>query len=126
MVGKALQVMQTSVLPHVLQSIGLLSGQGTNESRSKLTADDIASPLDFLNDFGELESVYPPDPTLKPSVLLGPFSMAVGSPSLHSSTLQTSWRGCRMAASNVLHAVTEGYEPSSGMRYVIFSFFLSF
>lgn len=106
------------MLPHVLQSLGLLNGHGTTENRSKLTAEDIVSPLDFLNDFGELESVYPPDPTLRPSVLFGPFSMAVGSASLHSSALQSSWRSCRMAASNVLHAVTEGYEPSTGLRCV--------
>jgi hypothetical protein len=108
--------MRASVLPHVHQSIGLFNGHGTNESRSRITAEDIVSPLDFLNDFGELESVYPPDPTLRPSVLLGPFSTAVGSPSLHSSALHSSWRSCRMAASNVLHAVTEGYEPSTGLR----------
>jgi hypothetical protein len=116
-VDKAIDIVQATVLPNIQQAIGVLCGRGSTESRLKLTAEEIAAPLDILFEFGELETVFPPDPNMRPLVLLGPYSNGIGAVSPASSN--SAWKRVTASAA-CLHAVLEVFEPSTGMRYSVF------
>lgn len=96
------------------QILQILSGRGSKESRLKLTIDELGAPLDFLFEFGELESVFPVDPLLKPVVLFGPLTNSIGCMPGHVQ-LAAPWKSAVMPA-ETLHVVIEGCEPSSGIR----------
>jgi hypothetical protein len=47
----AIRAMNRSIGPHMVQAIGMLDA-ATAEQRMKVTADDVAGPLEILYDFG--------------------------------------------------------------------------
>ena len=51
--------------------LGILFNSVSNSQRDDLTADDLVGPLDLLFEFGELDCHFPPDPNLRPRVLIG-------------------------------------------------------
>jgi hypothetical protein len=114
-ISKVIEVIKTSIVPNVHQSLRILSGRGAVENRLKLTAEDVTSPLDFLFDFGELETVFPPDPLLKPMALFAQLSNTIGNMPDHVR-LAAAWKGVSMPAGCV-HVVVEGSEPSTGVRW---------
>ena len=114
-VSKAIEIVKKSVVPNVHQSLRILSGRGTNENRLKLTSEELTSPLEFLFDFGELESVFTPDPLLKPVALFAQLSNSIGNMPDHVK-LSAPWKNAKIPEGCV-HVVIEGCEPSTGMRW---------
>lgn len=111
-VDKAIDILRSSILPHVQQTVGILD-TSTADQRSRLTAEDVAGPLEMLFEFGELECAYPVDPLMRPVVYFGLDSSAVGA----SATAPEGWRS-RTVGKKSLIAISEACEPSTGMRLV--------
>ena len=114
-VSKVIDTIKNTIVPNMHQSLRILSGRGPVENRLKLTSEDILSPLDFLFDFGELDSVNPPDPLLKPMALFAQLSNTLGSMPDHVK-LAAPWKAATMPPGGV-HVVLEGCEPSTGVRW---------
>jgi len=78
-VSYAIHTMSQSALPHARQTILLLDTLSA-EQRARLTAEEVLAPLDMLFEFGELHCAEPPDPALRPVLLLGPGTSLIGTP----------------------------------------------
>jgi hypothetical protein len=98
-----------SIKPHILQCISTFDTP-TAEQRGRLTAEDIAGPLEVLFEFGEMETVGAVDPILKPLVFFGEHTAYFG-----ISENVPGWEKLRIRRS--MHAVLEGFEPSTGLRF---------
>ncbi len=106
----AVSTMHKTARPHMLQTIAMLDA-ATADQRAKLSAEDVAGPLEMLYEFGEMDAAGALDPSTKPVVLFGrdTADFAVGN-GQHTS----KWSEALVGAS--LHTVIEGCEPSSGLR----------
>lgn len=100
----------SSAASHMLQCVSILD-TATAEQRSRKTAEDILGPLEMLFEFGELHCAEPADPALRPVVLLGADSQALGLP---RAQLPRGWMNRTVGSST--HVVLEGCEPSTGLR----------
>jgi hypothetical protein len=76
-VDSAIDVIRRNILPHTLQTIGILDTI-TAEQRSRLTADDVIGPLDMLFEFGSIDCAFPPDPSCRPVALFSSDSSILG------------------------------------------------
>ena len=101
---------------HSQQFLGVLNTKGSY-ARSSLTPDDLLGPLDSLYDFGEMGTVYPPDPTLRPVALLGADSTMLGScPNFHDAA-SSGWRSKLIGEESNIHLTVEACDPKSGLRW---------
>lgn len=111
-------VSSRSIVMHSQQMLNVLNTK-SSYPRSLLSADDILSPLDALYDFGEMGTVYPADPTLRPVALLGDDTGLLGAcPSFHEAANLT-WRGKTVGDGANMHLTVEACDPKSGLRWFV-------
>ena len=104
--SRALNVVKDNILPHMQQVFTYLHSDNATK-RSAVTAEDIVSPLEMLFEFGELETVFPVDPTLRPVVYLGQASGNIGRP-------VSNWSSVKIGHN--VSFILEASEPSTGLR----------
>lgn len=109
-VSKCIDVTKRTVLPHALQMMRMLDAD-TAEQRSLVTAEEALGPLDMLFEFAELDCAIPVDPNLKPFVLFGADTEALGRPAVQ---FPRGWQS--RTAAGCSHVVVEGSEPSCSIR----------
>ena len=123
----ALRSLGRTVGPHAMQAVSMLDAS-TAEQRARLSAEDVAGPLEILFEFGEMEAVGSVDPSTRPIVLFGTDTGLVGSASASAAAATraaaggagagpcpTGWESKLVGAA--LHCVMEGCDPSSGIRW---------
>ncbi len=108
-VTRAIDTMRTSILPHALQSLTILDTASADQ-RARLTAEDVCGPLDMLFEFGELDCAFAADPSMRPLVLFGVDSAAIG-----SVVPVGGWQSRIVGKKNLLVCM-QGCEPSTGLR----------
>ncbi len=113
-VDNAIKMVHKTILPHMMQAIGLLNTQ-TSEQRSAIAAEELIGPLDVLFEFGEMDAAIPADQSLRPTALFGAHTKTLGEPANHVVRGET-WQ--KRTVQHSLHVVMEASEPSSGLRYV--------
>jgi len=105
-----------SIVMHTEQMLNGLNHR-SNYPRAQLTADEILTPLDSLYEFGELSSVFPVDPVLKPVVLIGASTNLLSDcANFHDEMVSSRWREEVVGADN-LHILMEACDPKSGLRW---------
>jgi hypothetical protein len=109
---RALNVLQQNILPHNEQMLGLLFSSISNSQRESLSAEEMISPLDLLFEFGELEARFPPDPALRPRVLLGDAVRKC----FGISNSSFKWK--EETVDEKHFCLVESCEPSTGLRSV--------
>lgn len=109
---KAIKTIQSSVVKHTNEILDPLRRGHDSEHRRKIKASDLISPLQILFDFGCLDAAFPVDPALEPVIYLGPehASHCLGKPITNKKWLDVS-------VGSSVSAITEGFEPSTGMRW---------
>jgi hypothetical protein len=109
---RAINVLQQNILPHNEQMLGLLFSSISNSQRDSLSAEEMVSPLDLLFEFGELEARFPPDPALRPRVLLGNAVRKC----FGISNSSFKWKEETVEKNHF--CLVESCEPSTGLRSV--------
>lgn len=109
-VDKAVSMLQTAIIPHMNQTLDNFNTHYHHsvDNRKDITADEVATQLQMLFEFGELDASFAVDPVLKPAVYMGPQFHAIG------NTLSSKWK-TEVVGDN-LSSVVEGCEPSTGLR----------
>lgn len=111
-VDNAIRLLDKTILPHVHQSISQLDSFSADQ-RSRVTAENVAGPLEILFEFGEMEAPGEAiDSVMRPIVLFGRDTDNLGS---NLSVKMSDWR--EKTAGDALHVVLEGCEPSTGLRW---------
>eukprot|EP01032_Pedospumella_encystans_P011063 gene11063-12896_t len=110
-VENAIRTMNRSIGPHMVQAICMLDAS-SGEQRMRVSADDVVGPLEILYDFGEMEAAGTVDATTQPVVLFGPDTAQFGAV---AGAYPAGWKD--QLAGKALHAILEGCEPSSGLRW---------
>lgn len=93
--------------------LGTLFTTVSNSQRDDFTADDLVGPLDLLFEFGELDCHFPPDPNLRPRVLVGNAIQKCFGVS------NSIYKYKEELISDNLYFLIESSEPSTGLRYFI-------
>ena len=104
-----------SIYMHSRQMLNILNVK-SNFSRTQLNVEDILMPYDSLYEFGEIGTVFPSDPTLKPVLLLGKDTSSLGAcPDFHGMN-KKDWAE-RTIGEHAIHLTVESSEPKSGLRW---------
>jgi len=107
---KAIDVIERNILPQHQQCLSVLQ-TSYGETKKCLTADDIIAPLEMLFEFGEIDSVYPVDPQVRPQLYMNYHS---DYPFGEFDPL-SRWK--KETVRDNSSVIIEGTEPSTGMRW---------
>lgn len=102
-VERALKSVREVILPQVQQTTKLFQSKESRKSK------ELISAMDLLYEFGEMDSAFPVDPTLKPILLHGEKNAVFDSSSL-------KWKD-EIIDESCFAAIVEASEPSSGLRW---------
>ena len=109
-VSRALEVLTRSILPHTEQTLGQFETRSADQ-RARVTADSALAPYDLFYDYGAMECALPPDPLLRPVLLLGPATGMIGR---GLGQYPRRWR--ERGVGDSLHGILEAMDACTGLR----------